>query len=102
MLWWQFMNEDERLKQSQLLEFTLYKLFNSKQISIDERKPIFQTYSKVAISNESVESLIDYWSGKSKIDGITLSEQDFTNLAYEIAVRGVHESDSILTFNNSK
>lgn len=102
MLWWQFMNEDERIKQSQLLEFTLYKLFNSKQISIDERKPIFQTYSKVAISNESVESLIDYWSGKSKIDGITLSEQDFTNLAYEIAVRGVHESDSILDIQQQR
>ena len=96
MVWWQFMTQDERTKQSQFLEFTLYKLFNSKNIPVDERKPIFQTYTRIALSSEAIENLVDFWNSKAKIDGITLSEQDFTNLALEIAVRGVHEADSLL------
>ena len=96
MVWWQFMTQDERTKQSQFLEFTLYKLFNSKNIPVDERKPIFQTYTRTAISSEAIENLVDFWNSTAKIDGITLSEQDLTNLALEIAVRGVHEADSLL------
>ena len=96
MVWWQFMTQDERTKQSQFLEFTLYKLFNSKNIPVDERKPIFQTYTRTAISIEAIENLIDFWNSKAKIDGITLSEQDLTNLAFEITVRRVHEADSLL------
>lgn len=96
IVWWQFMAQDERTKQSQFLEFTLYKLFNSKNIPVDERKPIFQTYSRIALSTEAMDNLVDFWNGKAKIDGITLSEQDLTNLALEIAVRGVHEADSLL------
>jgi len=96
MVWWQFMTQDERTKQSQFLEFTLYKLFNSKNIPVDERKPVFQTYTRIALSSEAIENLVDFWNSKAKIDGITLSEQDLTNLALEIAVRGVHEADSLL------
>ena len=43
-----------------------------------------------------MDNLVDFWNGKAKIDGITLSEQDLTNLALEIAVRGIHEADSLL------
>lgn len=96
MVWWQFMTQDERIKQSQFLEFTLYKLFNSKNIPVDERKPIFQTYTKIALSSEAIDNLVDFWNGKAKIEGINMSEQDLTNLAMEIAVRGIHNADSLL------
>ncbi|MGE0076643.1 MAG: M1 family metallopeptidase [Bacteroidales bacterium] len=96
MVWWKFMSPDDRTKQSQFLEYTLFKLFNSKNITVDERKPIFQTYTRIALSNDAINSLIDFWEGKENIEGISLSEQDLTNLSYELALRNVHESDSIL------
>ncbi|MCB8963887.1 MAG: hypothetical protein H6536_02455, partial [Bacteroidales bacterium] len=96
MVWWQFMPHTERLKQSQLVEFTLYKLFNSKNIPVDERKPIFQTYSRVSLSKEALDNLVDFWNGKAIIEGINLSEQDLTNLSLELAVRGIHQADSII------
>lgn len=102
MVWWQFMTQDERTKQSQFLEFTLYKIFNSKNIPVDERKPIFQTYTRVAISSEAIDNLIDFWNGKAKIEGINLSEQDLTNLAMEIAVRGIHDADSLLEVHQER
>lgn len=102
MAWWQYMQQNDRIKKSVKLEQTLVKLFNSKLISVDERKPIFQTYSRIALSHKSIDYLLHTWEGNENLNGIRLSEQDYTNLAYELAVRNIHNADSILQVQESR
>lgn len=95
-VWWQFLDHTNRIILSQTLEQTLSEIFNNPKVPADERKPAFLTYCRTTISPEAIEFVENIWAGKSQIKGISLSENDFIDLSLQLAVRDVHDADSIL------
>lgn len=95
-VWWRFLDPANRIILSQNLEETLTDVFNNPKIPGDERKPVFITFSRTATSKEASELLESIWEQKRMITGVKLSETDYINLSYELAVREVHHADSIL------
>ncbi|HDP76068.1 MAG TPA: hypothetical protein ENN49_09405 [Bacteroidales bacterium] len=95
-VWWQFLDHTNRTILSQTMEQTLAGIFNNQKIPADERKPAFLTYCKTSISPEAIEFMEMVWAKKAQVNGITLSENDYINLSLQLAVRDIHDADSIL------
>lgn len=101
-VWWQFMGHTKRIIFSQKLENTLETIFKNTKLTADERKPAFITYCKTVVSPKAVAFVKSIWASKTKIKGITLSENDFISLAYELALRNVPDADSILSVQEQR
>lgn len=95
-VWWQFLDRTNRIILSQTLEQSLTGIFNNPKIPAHERKPALMTYFRTAISNEAIEFAEKVWEQKKHIKGVTLSENDYIDLALQLAVRDIHNADSIL------
>ena len=95
-VWWQFLNHANRIILSHTLEETLMGVFNNQGLPADERKPALLTYCRTSISDEANEFIEKIWAKKVDIKGITLSENDYISLSFELAVRSVPHADSIL------
>jgi aminopeptidase N len=95
-VWWQFLDHTNRIILSQTLEQTLSGIFNNQKMPADERKPAFLTYCRTTISPEATEFMEKIWAKKTQVKGITLSENDYIDLSLQLAVRDIHDADSIL------
>ncbi len=96
MLWWRFFNSDDRVNHTEELEKCLWGLFNSKDIKVDERKPLFWAFVRNYCSTRGSEFVYRVWANQQAISGIKLDEQDYITLAYELAAREYRNGDSIL------
>jgi aminopeptidase N len=56
----------------------------------------FGALRDTAVTPETLSWLEQVWRQKAQVAGLTLSEQDYTRLAEELAVRGVPEAQAIL------
>ncbi|RPH26077.1 MAG: peptidase M1 [Bacteroidales bacterium] len=96
-IWWKFFNTDQRKAQSDQLETLIHQLLISSAIKDNERKPIYSTYTHIATSDKAQRLIFGIWSDKVKVKGVKIDESDYMLLAYELAVRGFGNTDSILT-----
>jgi len=64
--------------------------------SRDFKKNFYNTFVSIARSEADVNVLLQIWKKERSIDGLSLSENDFTTLAYELAVREVENDEMIL------
>ena len=67
-----------------------------KRGSSREKAMIYNAFVNVATSSQSIGLMKSWWNDSKKIPGLTLSENDYTQLAYELAVRGADDSEIIL------
>lgn len=95
-VWWQFLDHTDRIILSRTLQETLMGIFNNPKIPADERKPAFLAYCRTSITPDAIEFIENIWAGRVQIKGISLSETDFIDLSFQLAVRDVHDADSIL------
>lgn len=95
-IYWNFMTTSERLANAGRLEATLLQLIKSNKLPVSERKPIFTIYSGIALTDSGVALLYDVWNKRAGALGIELFEQDYIDISYQLAVRSVPQSDSIL------
>lgn len=95
-LWWRFFNSNDRANRTGELEQCLWELLNSKEIMVDERKPLFWAFARTHCSTRGSEFVYRVWANQQAIGGIKLDEQDYITLAYELAVREYRNGDSIL------
>jgi aminopeptidase N len=100
--WWTFLADSARENLSQQVEIQFSKLLLNSSIPADERKSIFKTYARIAVSSNAAEELYGIWSGNKSLPGLTFTETDLTFLAYELAVRNVHNADSILDLQEKR
>jgi aminopeptidase N len=101
-VWWRFFNNANRTVLAETLENTLANLYNNSKLPVDERKPILDTYFKVAFTEKAISTMEKTWEKQADINGITLSETDFINLSFELAVRNVNQADSILQIQEER
>jgi aminopeptidase N len=96
IVWWNFFNPEQRKLKSTQLEIGINQLLSSKDINVNERKPIFWTFTRIATNNDALKQIYNVWRNKIKIEGVNPDESDYMVLACELSVRDFNNSDSII------
>lgn len=92
--WWYFLDNETRLNLSEEIENKLFTLIKNE--SDDEVKSlIFQTLSSIFLSKNSIQKFYAIWKNKEPVNGLKITETDYTNLAYELIVRDHKEHQFI-------
>ncbi len=92
---WGYLSGEDQLANARKIENLLWELMQKAE-NAGRKKTLFDTYVSIARSPKGVEQLQDLWSEKLTIKDFTLSENEYTTLAYELAVRNVEGSAKIL------
>jgi len=93
--YWGFLSPADQLKSAEKIEGLLWQLIQ-KAANAGRKKTLFDAYVSVTRSPKGIQQLKDLWSEELTIKNFTLSENEMTTLAYELAVRHVEGSDDIL------
>jgi len=94
-VFWKLITPEDRVNNAEGIEQVLWERMQTME---DNRlkRAYFNIYKSVAISAGGVEKLYGLWRGDLKIDGLSMSENDLTQLACELAIRGRPDSEEIL------
>ena len=94
-IFWGYLSTEEQQLYFPTLGKDLWNLMENRK-SQDFKKSLYNTFVSIAQSEEDVNVLFEVWNKKKSINGLKLSENDFTTLAYELAVRNFNDSENIL------
>lgn len=84
-VFWRFSSHNNREDLAKQLETVLWKLMEG-DLPTNQKRTVFATLSSVFTTNESISKLYSAW-GVNEVCGIMLSENERTNLAYELMIR---------------
>lgn len=102
IVYWRFMQQEQRLAVLNNLESTLYNLIFSSELKPSERRSMFYTYSRIVQSEQGVGYVFDVWRKSKSINGVNLSETDYVNLAFNLAIRDIPQTDSVLAAQKTR
>lgn len=85
-VYWQFISPEERQRVSGSIEAKIWSAMRSQQ-QANHKKQVFKTYQDVFLSAEARDRLYEIWKEQHPPAGITLSEEDYTGLAFSLALR---------------
>ena len=94
-VFWKFHTPAEQKELAPVLENLLWNS-TVKTSTQNLKSSFFRAYRSLAISDKEIQNLYKIWKKDIIIEGLTLSEDDFTKLAYELAVRDVKKTNEIL------
>lgn len=94
-LYWQYLSEPARKQVNGAIEQVLW---NALEKTGDRRwkTALFGTYRNVAESPAALERLQAIWDKKLEVTGLSLSENDYIELAFQLAVRATPDSETLL------
>lgn len=93
--YWRLLRPEQRLRVAPRVEEALWQELTSAESST-LRGSLFRAYRDLALSSDAIEALRDIWSGESEVPGLTLSERDLGDLAFELALREAEGWEEIL------
>jgi len=94
-IYWRFFTEDQQSKvQKQLLGILYERLQDN--LSSNIKKTLFGLFSSVAYSDSGKASLYKIWNREVSISGLKLNEDDYTNMAMNLAIFKHEKADEIL------
>lgn len=85
-IYWEFMTPQERNALGELLEKRIWTAMEQ-QVAANSKKLLFKVYQDVFLSEEAGKKLYDVWKTKKVPAGLKLSEDDYTSLAFSLALR---------------
>jgi aminopeptidase N len=94
-IYWKFLARDSIADKAKEIEDILWQRI----AELDDNKlksAYLSTYRSLAVTDEAVGNLHKLWSKELVIDGIKLSESDYTQLAYQLALREWKDYEKIL------
>ncbi|WP_434037462.1 M1 family metallopeptidase [Formosa sp. 4Alg 33] len=94
-LYWNFLNEDERLKLQGEFTSILWRRLNM-DVTTSVKKSIFGAFSSLAYQGESLNQLYRIWNKDITIKNLKHNEKDYTNLAMKLALYNHPKRDEIL------
>jgi len=94
-IYWRFLTEKQQGKAQAELEEVLYTRLQTDQSS-NIKKTIFSFYSSIAYSDSGKDKLYQIWNKEIIIPGLKLNEDDYTNIAMNLAVFNHVKTDEIL------
>jgi aminopeptidase N len=92
---WRFLPVDARLERARDLERRLWEGMQAARTPT-LKATYFRAYRSAALTPEGIDRLRGIWSRRVTVPGVRLSEDDYTTLALELAVRGVPDAADIL------
>lgn len=93
-VYWQFISAEERGKIHETLELNLWDAIQNSSGSC--KKILLETYISIAISPEATDKIYDIWKSETTPENIVLSEEDYTSIASELAIRNHPQTSTIL------
>jgi aminopeptidase N len=93
--YWRYLPVPERNRRAPEIESLLWGLIAGAE-SASLKATYFNAFRSVAVSDDALGRLEGIWDGELTIEGLPLSERDYTRLAFELAVREVDSWESIL------
>ena len=95
MLFWRFIKLEKRKEIAPQLENIYWN--NYENSNMQSLKMLFlKSYIHISTTEQSFNKLYRLWKGTLKPDKIELTENDFTDLSFELAIRSKENGDSIL------
>lgn len=94
-IYWQFFTDDIRREIAPALEDVLWqKMADSPQANV--KASFFRAFRDMALTPDGVQKLLQIWQKTITVSGLPFSENDFTTIAMELAVRDVAGSADIV------
>ncbi|RZK76322.1 MAG: hypothetical protein EOO85_11650 [Pedobacter sp.] len=85
-IYWGFISTDDRAIVATQIEHTLWNGIGQ-QPSPNTKKLIFKNYQDIFSSTEARDRIYSVWQSTSTIPGIKLTEDDYTSIAFSLALR---------------
>jgi aminopeptidase N len=95
-IFWNFSTMPERLKIAATLEDSLWSALQA-QNSPNQKKILFKTYQDIYLSTAAADRLYQIWKSQTAPAGIRLSEDDYTSLAFSLALKGNADTSILRT-----
>lgn len=94
-IYWRFFTKKQQNKVQKQLIAILYDRLQS-DLSSNIKKTLFGLFSSVAYSDSGKASLYKVWNREISITGLKLNEDDYTNMAMNLAIFKHEKADEIL------
>ncbi|WP_343593173.1 M1 family aminopeptidase [Flavobacterium sp.] len=94
-IYWRFFTEEQQNKVQKQLLGILYERLQA-NLSANIKKTLFGLFSSVAYSDSGKASLYKIWNREVSISGLKLNEDDYTNMAMNLAIFKHEKADEIL------
>lgn len=91
-VFWGFLSESSRLKESGDLENMLWKALEV-QTAKNNKKILFDCYRNIFRSQQAYDRLSEVWRLKNPPKDVSLNEDDYTNLALSLSLRNNNNSE---------
>ncbi|MDV3952720.1 aminopeptidase [Elizabethkingia anophelis] len=91
-IYWGFLTESIRNKESESLENIVWNALQ-KQAAVNNKKNLFDCYQGIFRSRKAYDNLYTIWKSQTAPQGITLNDEDFTNLALALSLRNNNNND---------
>ncbi|MCL1689863.1 aminopeptidase [Elizabethkingia anophelis] len=91
-IYWGFLTESIRNKESESLENIVWNALH-KQAAVNNKKNLFDCYQGIFRSRKAYDNLYTIWKSQTAPQGITLNDEDFTNLALALSLRNNNNND---------
>lgn len=94
-IYWRFLTKKQQNKVQKQLEGILYERLQA-NLSANIKKTLFGLFSSIAYSDSAKASLYKVWNREISIPNLKLNEDDYTNMAMNLAIFEHPKADEIL------
>ncbi|MNX37990.1 Aminopeptidase N [compost metagenome] len=94
-IFWKFLTEKQQQKVQQQLETVLYERLQT-NLTSNIKKTLFNLFSSIAYSDSAKAKLYQIWNKETVIPNLKLNEDDYTNIAMNLAIFKHEKADEIL------
>ncbi|MEN2399845.1 M1 family aminopeptidase [Flavobacterium sp. MC2016-06] len=94
-VFWKFLTEKQQNTVQKQLEDVVYDRLQA-NLPSNIKKTLFNLFSSIAYSDSGKEKLYKIWSKETVIAGLKLNEDDYTNIAMNLAIFKHQKADEIL------
>lgn len=94
-IYWRFFTQKQQERVQSLLSYTIYARLHT-GLSANIKKTLFGLFSSVAHSDSAKAKLYQIWNKEIVIPNLKLNEDDYTNIAMNLAIFKHEKADEIL------
>lgn len=94
-IYWKFTPNEHRILLAKDLESFLWE----KVLKADSpglKSSFFKTYRSIILTENGIKNLYNLWKDKIEISNLEFTQRDFTEISFELALRNIPNSESIL------
>ncbi|MBQ4914392.1 peptidase M1 [Maribacter sp. MMG018] len=95
-IFWKYLTPEDRLQQQEAVTKKLWTELQRKDISPNIKKTLFSTFKSLAYKGDSRALLYKVWNKDVEIADLRLNQDDFTQMAMDLALYGHPEQQEIL------